>query len=65
MKTDLHRLFPDDISDETAAVLSELLYELAVACETRYLTQIRRYHNGQKNLYDPERPWLSPPAKEK
>ena len=65
MKYSLHRLFPDDISDEAASALTEFLYELAVACESRYLTQIQRYHSGQQNLYDPERPWLSPPAKEK
>ena len=53
MKTDLHRLFPDDISDEAASALTEFLYELAVACESRYLTQIQRYHCGQQNLYDP------------
>lgn len=61
MKARGHPLFPDGISDETASVLSEFLYELAAAWENRYLTQLRRYHSRQRNLYDPEHPWRSPP----
>ena len=54
-------LFPDGLSDESAAVLSEFLNQLAVACESRYFVQLRRYHQRQMNLYDPEAPWRTPP----
>ena len=54
-------LFPDGLSDESAAVLSEFLNQLAVACESRYFVQLRRYHQRQMNLYDPEAPWRPPP----
>ena len=36
-------VFPDNISDETASVLSEVLYQLAAACESHYFVQLRRY----------------------
>ena len=56
-------LFPDDLSDETASVLSDFLYQLATACENQYLAQLRRYNRRkrQMNLYDPEEPWKTPP----
>jgi hypothetical protein len=56
-------LFPNHLSDEAAADLVELLHTLAAACEYRYFSQIRRHHANQRNLYDPEQPWLSPPSK--
>ena len=56
-------IFPNHLSDEAASQLAEFLYSLAAACEHRYFTQIRRHHSGQRNLYDPEKPWLSPPPK--
>lgn len=55
-------VFPDDLSDETASALSEFLYQLAAACESRYFVQLRRYHRRQMNLYDPDAPWRTPPA---
>jgi hypothetical protein len=61
MKAPIEPLFPDGISDETACVLSEFLHALAAACDSRYFTQLRRYHARQRNLYDPEQPWRSPP----
>lgn len=33
----------DDISDETAAVLTEILIRLAGACDARYAAKIMRY----------------------
>ena len=59
----LEPVFPDDLSDETASVLSEFLHQLAAACESRYFVQLRRYHRRQMNLYDPDAPWRSPPSK--
>jgi hypothetical protein len=56
-------VFPDELSDETASALSEFLYQLAAACESRYFVQLRRYHRQQMNLYDPDAPWRSPPTK--
>ena len=55
-------LFPDGLSDESVAALSEFLHQLAAACESRYFVQLRRYHQQQMNLYDPEAPWRTPPS---
>jgi hypothetical protein len=54
-------LFPNPLSDEAASQLADFLYALADAYENRYFNQIRRHHSGQRNLYHPEHPWLSPP----
>ena len=62
MKRRRHPFFPNGLSDESAAALSEFLHQLAAACETRYLVQLRRYHSRQMNLYDPEAPWRIPPG---
>lgn len=35
----------DDISDETAAVLTEILIRLAGACDARYAAKIMRYED--------------------
>jgi hypothetical protein len=45
-------LFPDGLSDETASALSDFLHQLAAACESRYLVQLRspvgpRYPSGE------------------
>jgi hypothetical protein len=56
-------VFPDRISDETASALSELLHQIAEACDSRYFIQLRRHHARQQNLYDPDAPWRSPPRK--
>ena len=61
MNPELESPFPDGISDETAAALSELLHTLACACENHYYTQLRRYYDAQRDLYDPEQPWRTPP----
>jgi len=61
MTSRLDPLFPDDLSDETALALSAVLHALAAACDSRYFTQLRRYHSRQRNLYDPEPPWRTPP----
>ncbi len=55
-------LFPDGLSDESAAALSEFLHQLAAACESRYFVQLRRYHQRQMNPYDPEESWRTPPS---
>jgi hypothetical protein len=55
---------PDEISDETAAVLTEILFRLAGACDSRYIDKIRRYqdaHRQKSKDIDPERPWRRPP----
>ena len=61
MKIDLDDVFPDGISDETAAVVGEVLAELLMWWDAHYLDQIRRHNSGQRNLYDPDEPWRSPP----
>lgn len=54
-------LFPDAITDETAAALCDFLYDLAAACESRYLDKLRRHRRSlQRDLFDPEQPWRSP-----
>ena len=57
----LDDVFPEGISDETAAAVGEVLAELLMWWDSAYLDQIRRHHSGQRNLYDPEEPWRSPP----
>ncbi|MBN8449349.1 MAG: hypothetical protein J0M13_10150 [Candidatus Accumulibacter sp.] len=58
-----NRLFPDGLSDETAVALCDFLFQLATACESYYLVQLRRHHDRhQRNLYDPEEPWRFPPS---
>ena len=59
-----HWIFPDAISDETAVALSMFLYDLASECESRYLTQLRRYRADQLNLFDPDCPWKRLPPKQ-
>jgi len=61
MKPDLERLFPDDISDKAAALLSEFLHSLAAECESHYFTQLRRYYARQQIVLDLEHPWVTPP----
>ena len=60
----LHCLpWPDEISDEAAAQLSEILNDLVFAFDAHYFAQIRRYyderrdrergcHDGQLELFD-------------
>jgi len=64
MTPDIEPLFPEQISDHTAVVLSEFLYALACDCEARYAAQLRRYYARarHRDLYDPDHPWLSPPV---
>ena len=56
-----HAGFPEGLSDEAAAALCDFLVQLATACESHYLVQLRRHHDRQRNLYDPEDPWRFPP----
>ena len=52
---------PDDISDETAAVLTGVMLALASVCEVRYLDKILRHQavklGVQSRDHDPDRPW--------
>lgn len=45
---DLLRLLPNDISDETAAVIDDLLGELVEVWGWRYFNQIRRFHEDNR-----------------
>ena len=56
-------LFPEHISDETAVALSEFLHNLAGDCDSRYAHQLRSYYARQREVYDPDHPWISPPSK--
>jgi hypothetical protein len=58
MNLDIETLFPDGLTDETASAISDVLQELTLCWESRYLHQIRRYHDQrQADLFDPEQPW--------
>lgn len=57
MKFDFETLFPDGISDEAAAVVSDFLWQLISAWDSRYFSQLRRCHAGKESPCDPERPW--------
>jgi len=55
-------IFPNDITDETAFALCNFFHELALACESHYYVQLRRYSaNHQPDLIDPEQPWRTKP----
>jgi len=49
-------ILPEHLSDEAAAQILEMLYNLAQALESRYFGQIRRYHQdtppNQPDLWD-------------
>ncbi len=62
MTPDIEALFPEEISDCTAAVLSEFLYALAGECEARYASQLRRYYAKHHDDYDTDHPWISRPS---
>ena len=55
-------LFPKGLSDEAAVALCDFLFQLATTCESHYFVQLRRHHDRQRNLYDPEEPWIFPPS---
>ena len=55
-------IFPEKITDETAFALCNFFHELALACESHYYTQLRRYNaNPLPDLIDPEQPWRTKP----
>ena len=58
MILELDTLFPEGLSDETAAAVAELLNELAMQWESRYFNRIRAYRGRQQlDLFDPDEPW--------
>lgn len=57
MSSDFETLFPNEISDETAAALADALFALALACESRYFARLRRLHAQRPEPVDPEQPW--------
>ena len=55
--------WPDDISDETANILSNTFHALAMACDDRYCKELQSYHETRRAaLYDPQRPWIRTPV---
>ena len=61
MKPHRESLFPNDLSDETATVLSEFLHSLTAQCDARYFIQVRRFYASQEVPFDPLRPWITKP----
>ena len=46
-------LVPNELSDEAAAHIAELLHDLAIAFDNQYLAQIQRhYQNLERQLHD-------------
>ena len=39
----LELLLPDNLSDETATALCDVLHDLAFVCDSRYMAQVLRY----------------------
>jgi hypothetical protein len=59
MNLDLETRLLEDLSDEAAFALCELLHELAQAFESRYYHQILRHPPAkQSDLFDPDQPWI-------
>jgi hypothetical protein len=54
MSTDLHDLFPEEISDETAFHLVNFFVNLSSELDSHYFTQTRRYINDSTPLEPPE-----------
>ncbi len=53
MNTENHRILPHDLSDQAAAQMLELLYEIARILESQYAGQILRYYQ-RPNTTPPE-----------
>lgn len=45
MNAEDNRILPDDLSDEAAAQMLELLYEIARRLESQYAAQLLRYYH--------------------
>ena len=59
MNLDLETRLLEDLSDEAAFALCELLNELAQAFESRYYHQLLRYQSAkQADLFEPDQPWI-------
>ena len=59
MNLDLETRLLEELSDEAAFALCELLNELAQAFESRYYHQLLRYQSAkQADLFDPDQPWI-------
>ncbi len=57
----LELLLPDNLSDETATALCDVLHDLAFVCDSRYMAQVLRYRERQRSGPDPEHPCRSLP----
>jgi len=58
MNIRFEHLFPEGISDETAQVVSNLLYEIASQWENHFYHQIRQYQKQHEvGNRDPLQPW--------
>ena len=54
----LDKLLSEDVSDETAVAISNLLIEMFCLWESWHAGQIRRYHElNAPPVADPQRPW--------
>jgi hypothetical protein len=61
MTSDLEPLFPDNISDETASVVSDFLWRLISAWDGHYFLQLNRYYDSRRRPCDPDQPWRTLP----
>jgi hypothetical protein len=61
MIIDIESLFPDGISDEAAAIVSNFLWQLTSDWDRRYFVQLTRYNDSRRPPCDPEQPWKTLP----
>ena len=58
---DPHKLLPEDISDETATAIDNLLGELAETWKWRYFAKIQQFHEDNRpepiDPFEPLPPW--------
>jgi len=52
MNLDLYEILPEEISDADAAHLADIFMELAVAIESHYYAQIKRYNKSLEEFAD-------------
>jgi hypothetical protein len=50
MSLNLYKILPEEISDAEAALLVDVFMQFALAIESHYYGQIRRYHNHIRSL---------------
>ena len=61
MKPHRESLFPNDLSDQTATVLTEFLHSLTAQCDAHHFRQLRRFSASHEAPFDPLHPRITKP----